>query len=153
MPDGSVINIEHTWPQSKFPKRKSKVQKSDLHHLFPTDTAINNDRANHTFFNLVNSSPITDCPTSKLGYNRTLRQMSFEPPTEHKGNVARALFYFAIRYKGRINDVEEAVLRLWNILDPVDEQELRRNDLIESKQGNRNLFIDNPALADSILNF
>jgi hypothetical protein len=153
MPDGKVINIEHTWPQSKFPKRKSKVQKSDLHHLFPTDSNTNNERANHTFYNLVKSSPMTECPTSKLGYNRPLRQMSFEPPTEHKGNVARALFYFAIRYKGHINDTEEAVLRLWNLLDPVDDEEIRRNDLIESKQGNRNIFIDDPSLVDKIQNF
>jgi endonuclease I len=147
------LNIEHTWPQSKFTKKKSKVQKSDLHHLFPTDTQTNNDRANHTFYNLENSSPMSECPTSKVGYNRPLRQMSFEPPTEHKGNVARALFYFSIRYKGHINDVEESVLRLWNILDPVDAEELRRNDMIELKQGNRNLFIDDPGLADTILNF
>lgn len=153
MPDGNIINIEHTWPQSKFTKKKSKTQKSDLHHLFPTDTKINNERANHTFYELSQSSPMTDCPTSKIGYNRTLREVSFEPPSEHKGNVARALFYFAIRYKGRINDIEESVLRLWNEIDPVDDAEKKRNELIQLKQGNRNIFIDKPELANQILNF
>ena len=153
MPNGSVINIEHTWPQSKFTKKKSKVQKSDLHHLFPTDTKVNNERANHTFYNLDTSNPMTECPASKLGYNRALRQVSFQPPVEHRGNVARALFYFAVRYKGKINNVEEAVLKIWNIVDPVDEEEMNRNNEIEKMQGNRNIFIDQPELANSLSDF
>lgn len=153
MPNGAVINIEHTWPQSKFPKRGSVVQKSDLHHLFPTDAQANNRRANHTFTNLDRSSPMTDCAPSKVGYNPLLGEQSFEPPAEHKGNVARALFYFALRYNGHIEKEEEIVLRIWNEIDPVDAEEMRRNDLIETIQGNRNIFVDDSQYADLIDNF
>ena len=38
----------------------------------------------------------------------------------------------------------------WNKQDPPDANEIRRNNLIEEYQGNRNPFIDNPSLADKI---
>ena len=38
----------------------------------------------------------------------------------------------------------------WHKLDPVDEAELRRNDLIEEHQGNRNPYIDNADLAEKV---
>lgn len=44
-------------------------------------------------------------------------------------------------------------LRMWNNIDPVDENERRRNDIVEKEQGNRNPFIDDPGLADLITNF
>jgi hypothetical protein len=153
MPSGSVVNIEHTWPQSKFPKRGSITQKADLHHLFPTDTVTNNRRANHTFNNQTRSGTMTDCAPSKIGYNSSLGEQSFEPPAEHKGNVARALFYFAVRYNGHIVPEEEIVLRIWNEIDPVDEQELKRNNEIEKIQGNRNIFVDDAQYADLIDDF
>ncbi len=50
MPSHTVINVEHTWPQSRFNKSKSRsVQKADLHHLFPTDSVANSTRGNHKF--------------------------------------------------------------------------------------------------------
>ncbi|HWU42249.1 MAG TPA: hypothetical protein VN132_02385, partial [Bdellovibrio sp.] len=34
IPDGNILNTEHTWPQSKFTNSFDKeMQKSDLHHL------------------------------------------------------------------------------------------------------------------------
>ena len=38
----------------------------------------------------------------------------------------------------------------WNIEDPVSDYELQRNPVLESMQGNRNPFIDNPYLATKI---
>ena len=39
IPNHSKINCEHTWPQSKFSRLYPKeMQKSDLHHLYPTDS-------------------------------------------------------------------------------------------------------------------
>ena len=75
------------------------------------------------------------------------------PPAEHKGNVARALFYFAICYNLSISETEEFYLRQWHLFDPVDAEEIERNDQIEELQGNRNPFIDNPELVSSIRNF
>ena len=40
------------------------------------------------------------------------------------------------------------LLRDWHWSDPPDAEDLRRNDEIERLQGNRNLFVDDPSLAD-----
>lgn len=103
----------------------------------------------------------------------------FEPTDEWKGNVARCLFYMATRYSKKldVNTQEEPYLVLansidglednndifhgvhlnldtmldWHELDPVDEYEKRRNDLIYfNVQNNRNPYIDYPILAKKV---
>ena len=49
--------------------------------------------------------------------------------------------------------LQEEYLRRWNHLDPVDEEEIARNNAIAKIQGNRNPFIDHPEYADVISNF
>lgn len=91
-----------------------------------------------------------------------------------KGNVARAMFYMDIRYEGGthgVTGVAEPDLRLtndmslvtassgnaavaymgalsvllqWHAEDPVTEAERLRNAAVQSYQGNRNPFVDNP---------
>ncbi len=155
MPRHTVINIEHTWPQSRFSTRESKRnQKADIHHLYPTESQSNSKRSSFYFSEVEHgTSPTYDCDDSKLGYNSEIGDTAFEPPEDHKGNVARALFYFSIRYDIEIPEYEEMFLRMWNNIDPVDENERRRNDIVEKEQGNRNPFIDDPGLADLITNF
>ena len=75
------------------------------------------------------------------------------PPIEHRGNVARALFYFSVRYGMSISAVEESSLRSWHMEDPVDEAELERHEQIFSIQRVRNPFIDFPELVEDIDNF
>lgn len=152
-PVNKNINVEHTWPQSKFPKRKSIVQKSDLHHLYPTDSKANSKRGNFPFAEIIRGQSLEGCAASTKGYSSATGGDNFMPPAHQKGNVARALFYFSVRYNVAIPDHEEIFLRQWNLIDPVDEFELRRNDLIEKVQGNRNIFIDEPDYADFIRNF
>lgn len=155
LPDQSQLNTEHTWPQSKFSGSFNKdTQKSDLHHLFPTDTKANSTRGNYEFAEVAKNYNLKGCEDSKSGPSVTSGGNNyFEPPTSHKGNVARALFYFSVRYKMPISDAQEAFLKQWNHLDPVDGEEMARNDAIEKIQGNRNPFIDRPELADQISNF
>ena len=79
-----------------------------------------------------------------------------------KGDVARALFYMAVRYNG-LNVVngnppetpdgfigDLATLLNWNNLDPSDDFEMNRNNIIYNWQKNRNPFIDMPNLASYI---
>jgi len=85
----------------------------------------------------------------------------FEPNDDTKGNVARALLYFAVTYVGNIVhsgefnsgnfwDSKIEMLLEWNRMDPPDAAEKRRNDAIARYQGKRNPFIDDPSLADRI---
>jgi deoxyribonuclease-1 len=150
---GNIINTEHTWPQSRFTGRFSReMQKSDLHHLFPTDSEMNSRRSSLRFGVVARELEKLKCPQNHLG-QQAEGGVVFEPPTQHKGNVARALFYFATRYQMKISPPEEAYLRKWNIEDPVDAEEFERNNKIESFQGNRNPFIDFPSLVDRIDSF
>lgn len=153
IPNHALINCEHTWPQSKFSGRFQKgIQKSDLHHLFPTDSRANSTRGNNEFAN-VSGDPLEDeCGSSRSGLPKGGSEF-FEPPTEHKGNVARALFYFSVRYQIKISERQEKYLRNWHIQDPVDANERERNQTIFEIQRNRNPFIDYPELVDRIQNF
>lgn len=78
------------------------------------------------------------------------------------GDVARAVFYMAVRYNG-LNVVngnppqdpdgfigDLATLLTWNTSDPADDFEMNRNNYIYTWQVNRNPFIDYPNLADYI---
>lgn len=155
MPNSNQLNIEHTWPQSRFSHRFPRaLQKTDLHHLFPTDSKANTIRDSYNFGQVVNETKIAgaDCKDSRLGYNASQRT-TFQPPPNHRGSVARALFYFSIRYQLPIDVEQEAILRQWHKEDPVSPDEIVRNDKIEAIQGNRNPFIDRPELVDQIPNF
>lgn len=148
IPNGSDMNTEHTWPQSKGATGDAK---SDVHHLFPTDSKANSIRSSYPFGEVVNAK-WSDPSGAKLGTDAQGRTV-FEPPDEHKGNVARAMFYFSAEYGKAIPDSEEAVLKQWNHEDAVDVAELERNRRIAAFQGNRNQFVEHAQLADRISDF
>lgn len=75
-------------------------------------------------------------------------------PEYGKGIVARAVFYFAVRYKDgfRMEDKMDLELLLrWHEEHPVDVYERHRNAAIQELQGNRNPFIDFPERAGEML--
>lgn len=154
VPSATIINVEHTWPQSKFSGRYPKeMQKSDLHHLFPTDSTMNSLRGNNIFGEVDREDKRPKCTTSKYGTGTAGGVKIFEPPDNHKGHVARALFYFSVRYEMAMSPQEEVIMKKWNREHPVDEEEMARNDVIQKIQMNRNPFIDYPELADRINDF
>lgn len=154
--DGVVdwgVNAEHTWPQSFF--NKKEPMKADIHHL-QTTFITPNSRRGHLPFGTVQTRPVYSTRSgSRLG------EGVFEPCDADKGNTARALFYFFVRYHDRNirsgefervnfwNGMLDTILE-WNATDPPDDNEKRRNDLVEQFQGNRNPFIDDPSLAGKI---
>jgi hypothetical protein len=148
---GDFVNCEHLWPQSKFSKKAPMV--SDLHHLYPSLSIPNHVRSNFPF-GLVESTEYKTFAGSKFGQNK------FEPHDEVKGNVARALLYFVLRYKNRaiLKNTDKdwfwndsiAMYFSWHQQDPPDEWERTRNDRIERYQKNRNPFIDAPTLVELI---
>lgn len=147
VPNAKIMNTEHTWPQSKG---ATGTAKSDLHHLFITGSDDNSMRSSLPFCD-VNQELWTN-GQSKRGYN-IYGEHCFEPPAFHKGNVARAMFYFSVRYNHSIDKNQEMFLRQWANQDPIDQEEVDRNEKVFEFQKNRNLFIDSPELVNMIKDF
>lgn len=146
------INTEHTWPKSKG--ASGGPAKADLHHLFPSDVNTNSARSSFPFGKVVKVQK--SFAGSKLGTDAQGRTV-FEPQDSHKGNVARALFYFYTVYGRKASlanfKVEEPVMQEWHRMDPVDAAEQERNDAIFKHQHNRNPYIDHPEYVTAIGSF
>lgn len=77
-----------------------------------------------------------------------------------KGDVARSVFYMAVRYnglkvvpgnppnstEGQLGDLD--LLLQWHRNDPPDDFEMHRNNVVYTWQNNRNPFIDQPQLVE-----
>jgi hypothetical protein len=114
----------------------------DTHHIRAVGGQENSSRNNRNFGVDYNG------PTATLG--------------SWRGDVARAIFYMALRYNGlniengnpsdtpagHIGDL--ATLLTWNTTDASDDFEMNRNNVVYTWQMNRNPFIDYPMLADYI---
>lgn len=157
----SQWNREHVWAKSRGDFGNRPGPGTDLHLIRPTDVSVNNARSNLAFDNGGDPVIDNDGPT---GCRRDAD--SWEPRDAVKGDVARMIFYAAIRYEADpdpdleltdqamdrgdnrpLHGVRSALLQ-WHRLDPPDDLERRRNDRIEELQGNRNPFIDRPELVD-----
>lgn len=114
---------------------------ADAHHIRAEDGPENSSRGNKDYGEYLG-------PTGNQG--------------SWHGDVARAVFYMAVRYNalsvvngnpanttvGQLGDL--ALLLQWNQTDPKDDFETNRNNYIYTWQLNRNPFIDYPNLADYI---
>ena len=168
--EGDCYNREHTVPQSFFDS--DSPMKNDYHSTFPTDGKVNGFRAAYPYGEVGNAS-FTSANGSKRGTSSSAGYSGvvFEPIDEFKGDIARALFYFATRYEDQLNDSNWDnpndnflstdkdqfydqwlidVLLSWHQQDPVDQKEMDRNNNGFSHQGNRNPFVDNPDYALAI---
>lgn len=140
IPLHDVMNTEHTRPKSRDVVDTKFV--SDLHHLFPTDSKANTKRGSVPF-GIVEHVEWED-GGSKFGTDAEGRTV-FEPRDEHKGTVARALAYLTL-HGIEPEPWQKPLFTAWNETYGAGDAELRRNDLIAKFQGNRNPFIDEPAL-------
>jgi len=140
--NSNSFNCEHTWPQSLF--NKNEPERADIHHLFPTDVNSNSRRSNYPF-GVVTSASWSE-GGSKQGGGK------FEPRDAHKGDCARAMFYFAIRYQNYSSflNSQESILRSWATSHPPTQHSIDRNNAIFTYQKNRNPFADYPEFMDRI---
>lgn len=137
-------NREHVWAKSHGDFGTSQGPGTDGHHLRASDAQENGNRGNLDFDNV--SGP------------RTKNGNFYEPPLSAKGDVARSIFYMAVRYGFTVDNGtgsgarhgKLSTLLEWNELDPVDPYEIRRNNVIFEFQNNRNPFIDHPELVKYI---
>ncbi|AXP81833.1 Extracellular ribonuclease precursor [Mariniflexile rhizosphaerae] len=111
---------------------------SDAHALRAADGPENSSRGNQ-FYGEYNG------PSGTLG--------------KFKGDVARSVFYMAVRYNGLeiVNGYPEGIkgqfgdlttLLDWHRNDPPDDFEMNRNNVVYTWQYNRNPFIDQPDLVE-----
>lgn len=154
IPDHTQVNCEHTWPQSRFNNNENKnAQLTDLHHLFPANSRANSSRGNHIFAEVDGRVVNSECTSSYRGSALGSSEIAFEPPAHHKGDVARALFYFSTRYSHPIGPLEEEFLKRWHWEDPVDDAERARHEKVYEAQKNRNPYIDAPELVELVRDF
>lgn len=151
LPHANIMNTEHTWPQSQG--AGELPAQSDLNHLFPTKSQANSARNNLPFCEVTEFEEGSFSEGgSRRGEDSTGRTC-FEPRDQHKGAVARALFYFAAVYAPEVDAFQEPTLRAWHEAYPPTADDVDRNDRIEGMQGSRNPFIDYPELVGRIANF
>ncbi|SHL70434.1 Por secretion system C-terminal sorting domain-containing protein [Chryseobacterium contaminans] len=190
--EGQGYNKEHMMPQSTFTTLLVDTGKtisdypmfSDLNFIIPTDARINQLRRNYPYgignnvnhYNFTNGSRISNAAIPNYPYTGRV----YEPINEFKGDIARALLYFAVRYEGKFGSFNTAyttsnsitpatdqcpldgteeraielpyieMLKQWNAADPVSQREIDRNNAIYSIQNNRNPFIDHPEWVNMI---
>lgn len=185
--EGMGYNREHMMPQSTF-STSSNISDypmySDLNFIVPVDAYINQRRNNYpygvagttNYYTFTNNSKISKAAIPNYPYTGRV----YEPIDEFKGDVARTLLYFAVRYEGKLGSfntaystsatitpatdqcpldgTEEraidlpyvAMLKQWSAMDPVSQREIDRNNAIYAIQKNRNPFIDHPEWIDMI---
>jgi hypothetical protein len=156
--DGTIspggFNVEHSWPQSEG--ADTAPAEGDLHHLFPAEANANSRRSSLPFGDCACGGAAPPCKWeqggSRYGPSATGGTV-FEVRLARRGDIARAHFYFAVRYKMAIGAEEENALRVWNTQDLPDALERERNDAIEGLQNNRNPFVDRPDFVDRITDF
>jgi len=152
-------NHEHCWPQAYGVG--SGPGNSDVHNLRPTDVQANNERASLFYAEITGGSIPTFSPLCR----KTSTQ--WMPRPEEKGDLARAMFYMAVRYEGgestpdlELSDSPSSSanrfgrlsdLLRWHREDPVNDEERRRNHLVYTDyQYNRNPFVDDPDYAEMV---
>lgn len=152
-------NHEHCWPQAYGVG--SGPGNSDVHNLRPADVQANNERGSLYFAEIEGGSVPNFSPLCRETSSQWM------PRPEEKGDLARAMFYMAVRYEGgestpdlELSDNPNASasrfgrlsdLLRWHREDPVDEEERRRNHLVYTDyQYNRNPFVDDPDYAEMV---
>ena len=148
---GNTWNREHVWPQSRQ-SGSSPGSLSDPHCVLPCNSRVNSQRGNMPFGGI-----------NLTGNNRSSGSYYF-PGDYDKGDIARCLFYCAVRYDMElVNGMPSgdemgdlASLLRWHYMDAPDEFERRRNHTIYSRTynsyytNNRNAFVDHPEYVWSV---
>ncbi|MCD5354217.1 endonuclease [Kineosporia mesophila] len=158
--DADDWNREHVWAKSHGDFGTATGPGTDLHHLRPEDVTVNSDRSNKDFDD--GGSESAEAPGNFTDSD------SWEPRDAVKGDVARMIFYMAVRYDGGDGFADLTLdektsggtaprfgklstLLEWNAQDPPDSFEQNRNNVIyERYQHNRNPFIDHPEWVDAV---
>lgn len=154
-------NREHLIPRS-YGLGESGPDFSDLYNLRAVDSNVNSARSNLYYDNCFPSEDLScDQPAHiEAGGDTAKNSRYFMPPAKDRGDLARSVFYMALRYIGSSSNTENIVLGdcpcigdhtfgnlstllAWAEMDDVSYGERRRNNLTcVLFQRNRNPFVD-----------
>ncbi len=153
------INAEHTWPQSMG--AASEPQRSDMHILYPAKDNVNGSRGNSPYGEVPDAQTQTwyrgaesqtTTPAADIDEWSERGPTFFEPREAVKGDIARAVLYFAAIYEPAASQSflsqQLTTLLAWDDLDPAEAGEAVRSGLIARYQGNVNPFVLDPDLAE-----
>lgn len=168
----SSANREHVWPQSHSNGLWGQSYGgADILHLRPAVSSYNSARSNAPFGEILGDNVKPRSISYSGGGASRYATKVFEPADAVKGDIARIIMYVYVHYSTdfggntksyyadlSLGDVLAPyyddqcfkLLRKWNALDPVSEQEKTLNNYVQTVQGNRNPFIDHPSYADLI---
>jgi len=161
------MNIEHSFPKSWWGGSTDLNSYKDLYNLYPADRETNGQKSNRPMatstadageYGVVGASAIAEVAGNV-----------WEPGSLYKGDFSRSYMYMAVTYAELTWDTDGLVTmsndndnypglldwastlyRQWSLNDPIDDLERTRNDAAANIQGNRNLFVDFPYLAEYI---
>jgi len=121
------LTAEHIFPQS-FIKHYNKANK-DMHNIFLTNYYTNNLRSNNKFSHCINENI-----TNKI----------YIPCNYSRGIIARTLVYMKYTYPllNLSSVIDYNIVILWNELYPPNDYEFKKNNIIYTYQGNKNIFIE-----------
>ncbi len=158
------INCEHTWPQSLG--ADTGLPEGDLHHLYPSEIGVNGARGSLPFGEIDDDQTdkwfrdddtIYSVPTSNIDeYSELLTNVRFEPREDHKGRVARSMYYFFTMYRdyylAEDSDTswwkeQRDILYQWHKEHPPTEGEINRTYKIAEYQEDK----PNPFVIDTTL--
>jgi len=155
------INAEHTYPRSKGARDGNGF--SDMHHLFPSRTAVNASRSNFPFADINDNQTTSwfylnqsqsNTPSADIDRYSERINGAFEPRESKKGDIARAMIYFYTMYTAEalaadpdFFEAQRETLCRWHRQDPVDATEWERTFAIAAHQDD----LPNPFILDSTL--
>ena len=166
-PNFHGLNREHSFPKSWWGGSTTVGAYVDLNHLYPSEMNANTAKSNYPLgvvdknhIEFENGLVYVGIPVAGQGGGA---RFVFEPDDAYKGDFARTYFYMCTAYQNltwkytfmvnnnaypTLNGWSIDLLLKWHRDDPVSDKEINRNEVVYGYQGNRNPFIDEPALAE-----
>ena len=151
-------NREHVWPNSRGGGSGGNVSgpyvDADIYMPRPTIAAENSNRGNSPYIEGMSNSSSGWDPVTAFGKDGCYQGENI------RGECARIIFYCMTAHSqlvldegnssngknmGKLSDMLK-----WNLLYPVNEREINRQEGGEYLQGNRNAFVDHPEYACKI---
>ena len=163
----SGMNIEHSFPKSWWGGTNNTAYR-DLYNLYPSESLSNSAKSNYPMGEVTDANILDDYEKVGNGDAGGQKIRLCEPNDEWKGDFSRSYFYMATTYQNltwqgtqglqQLENNEWPTLRKWAYTlymkwvrkDKVSDIEVNRNNAVYAIQGNRNLFIDFPTLAEYV---